>query len=208
MVDGEWGHGRFWRYELNELTKPMNESQQLRESMWDLVYGLLSEDESQALITRIKSDPQAARLYAEVRLQAELIGQASQIQDSSLVFNADAAARAVVSNRAKSASATERAGSTKTRQVGFQRAGAWLAGVGATALAALCEVGLVWTRSAPQQLASNFISTDVMAQRSMTAGLTSKIAIRTYLVRASDEPADGASAAVDLRLVDSAGQER
>ena len=34
------------------------------------MYGLLSSDESQALIARIKSDPQAARMYSEVRLQA------------------------------------------------------------------------------------------------------------------------------------------
>ena len=51
--------------------------------MWDLVYGLLSEEESQALITRIKSEPDAARLYAEVRLEADLVAQAARIEDSS-----------------------------------------------------------------------------------------------------------------------------
>src|SRR5438067_1059555 len=53
----------------------MTDSQQLRESIWELVYGLLSDEESKALIARIKSDPQAARLYADVRLQADLVGQ-------------------------------------------------------------------------------------------------------------------------------------
>src|SRR5215471_17489544 len=64
----------------------MTDSQQLREQMWDLVYGLLSPEESAALITHIKSDPQAARLYAEVRLQADLVGAASRVEDSSFVL--------------------------------------------------------------------------------------------------------------------------
>src|SRR3954449_5717814 len=66
----------------------MTDSQQLRESMWDLVYGLLSDEESKALVARIKSDPGAARLYAECRLQADLVGQAARVEDSSLALRA------------------------------------------------------------------------------------------------------------------------
>src|SRR5688500_6222424 len=73
----------------NDRITMMNDSQQLREQMWDLVYGLLEADESQPLIARIKSDPQAARLYAEVRLQADLVGYAAQVEDSSVVLHAE-----------------------------------------------------------------------------------------------------------------------
>src|SRR5438270_7708652 len=66
-----------------------DDSKRLRELMWDLVYGLLSEEESQALIARIKSEPDAARLYAEVRLEADLVAQAARVEDSSVSLKAD-----------------------------------------------------------------------------------------------------------------------
>src|SRR5688500_13067609 len=89
---------------MNDMS-PMNDKSQLREQMWDLVYGLLDQDESRELITRIKSDPQAARLYAEVRLQADLVGYASKVEDSSLVLTGDGAARETVPAAGRSAAA-------------------------------------------------------------------------------------------------------
>ena len=68
----------------------MNDSQQLREQIWDFVYGLLSEQEGQTLIALIKSDPQVARIYTEVRLQADLVSQAARIQDASLTLDTSA----------------------------------------------------------------------------------------------------------------------
>src|SRR5213080_4380567 len=67
----------------------MTDGQQIREQMWDYVYGLLSEEECQEMIARIKSDPQIARLYAEVRLKGELVAQAALVEDSSLHLTAD-----------------------------------------------------------------------------------------------------------------------
>src|SRR3954469_1354119 len=67
----------------------MSDGQQIRERMWDYVYGLLSEEESQEMVARIKSDPQVARLYAEVRLKGELVAQAALVEDSSLHLTAD-----------------------------------------------------------------------------------------------------------------------
>src|SRR5438309_1266156 len=104
----------------------MTDSQQLRESMWDLVYGLLSDEESQALIARIQSEPEAARLYSEVRLQADLVGQAARVEDSSLTVTADGAA---VLAPAKGAKPTAiRPSSVGRPSSDSHRGGAWLAG--------------------------------------------------------------------------------
>ena len=54
----------------------MNENETLREQMWDLCYGLLTAEEVATLHKQIKSDPAAARHYAEVRLQADLVASA------------------------------------------------------------------------------------------------------------------------------------
>jgi hypothetical protein len=179
----------------------MNDSQQLRDAMWDLVYGLLSDDESQVLVARIKSDPQAARLYAEVRLQADLVGHASRVEDSSFALQAHGAAGPTPAVREK------RATPAATRQAVAKRSAAWLVGIASTALAALLAVGIFWPRTSERLLARSFLATDVVAQRSMPAGLTNRVTVRTYYVAHGSEPAEGTSANVALRLLDRAGQE-
>src|SRR4051812_18488970 len=117
------------------------DNQQLRESMWDLVYGLLSEEESQALIARIKSEPDTARLYAEVRLEADLVAQAARVEDSSISLKADKDATGgeeVAMKKRPARTVSWRAGAD------YHRGAAWLAGLAATALAGLLAVGLSW----------------------------------------------------------------
>ncbi|HMC10933.1 MAG TPA: hypothetical protein VKH44_06570, partial [Pirellulaceae bacterium] len=186
----------------------MNESQQLRESMWDLVYGLLSEEESQALIARIKSDPEAARLYSEVRLQADLVGQAARVEDSPVVMTPDSAVNPAPAKRAKPSAARGRSSAAGNSFGESHRGGAWLAGMAMIALTALLAVGFFWPRPNWRQLSSSFVSIDVMGQRSLPAGLTNQVALRTYLVSSAGEPTDGTPADVDLRLMDRAGTER
>jgi hypothetical protein len=53
----------------------MNE---LRDQLWDFVYGLLEEAEAANLRQRITSDRQVAREYARVKLQSELLAQAAR----------------------------------------------------------------------------------------------------------------------------------
>jgi hypothetical protein len=178
---------------------------QLRDSMWDLVYGLLSDDESQALIARIKSDPQAARLYAEVRLQVDLVGQAARVEDSALVLKPESARHPVA---AKASLATPPSAAIVSRTNPPHAAGAWLAGLAATALAALLAVGFFWPRSNERLLARNFVAIDVTGPRSMQAGLTNQIALHTYSIDAQGQPGEGVPASVELTLLDGAGQVR
>ena len=133
---------------------------ELRESMWDLVYGLLSDEESQALIARIKSDPNAARLYAEVRLEAELVAQAARVEDSSIALKADEHGAVANQSQTKVARATfGRFGTDLHRGAG------WLAGLAATALAALLIIGISWPRPNPRQFASGLVAAEVFASQ-------------------------------------------
>src|SRR5438105_11023177 len=113
----------------------MNESQQLRESMWDLVYGLLSEEESRALIARIKSDPAAARLYAEVRLQADLVGRAARVEDSAITLSHEKEGKSLPSSSIHAAPAPVRPAAARRAGDDLHRGALWLAGIAATALA-------------------------------------------------------------------------
>jgi len=185
----------------------MTDSQQLRESMWDLVYGLLSDEESKALIARIKCDPQAARLYAEVRLQADLVGQAARVEDSSIVLKGEKAGQPVAANRAKAAPSPHAVAGPKFKET-YHRGATWLAGIAATALAALLAVGLLWPRQDQALLARNFLVTEVTTQRSLPAGVTNQIDLRTARIDSNGEPSEGCQATVELRLLDRAGQEQ
>src|SRR6478736_5037641 len=100
---------------------------ELRESMWDLVYGLLSEEESQALVARIKADPDAARLYAEVRLEADLVAQAARVEDSSVALKADHDVTA--GEKSTKAMPTPARGASARLGADFHRGAAWLAGI-------------------------------------------------------------------------------
>src|SRR5262245_39459361 len=121
----------------------MTDSQQLREQLWDLVYGLLSSDESAALIAHVKSDPQVARLYAEVRLQADLVGYASRVEDSSLVLNLGEPVHRAAPPEGSEPAADRATPSTTT---GSRGGANWLIGSGATALTILLAVGFLWPR--------------------------------------------------------------
>lgn len=57
----------------------MNESSEIEQQLWELVYGLLSEEETRELQQRIRSDRQLARKYAEICLQADLVASASKL---------------------------------------------------------------------------------------------------------------------------------
>jgi hypothetical protein len=118
----------------------MNNQADLRQQMWDLIYGLLSAEEAAALHALIKSDPKAARLYAEVRLQADLVAQAARVEDASISLPQVEPRKAQpAGGRAKEHVAPARLGRAST-----YRSVNWLAGLAAAALAVLLAVGLCW----------------------------------------------------------------
>jgi hypothetical protein len=71
----------------NRSDKPNDDKrEELRQQLWELAYGLLEPNEASTLIARVKSDPAVARLYAEVKLQIDLVSKASRVEDSSLTL--------------------------------------------------------------------------------------------------------------------------
>lgn len=58
----------------------MDRKQELEQQLWDLVYELLPEAEAVALRQRISSEPETARAYAEVQLQAEILAHAAKYE--------------------------------------------------------------------------------------------------------------------------------
>jgi hypothetical protein len=183
----------------------MNASQHLREQIWDYVYGLLSDDESRALVDRIKSDPEAARMYAEVRLQADLVAQAARVREAALVIKGPrpevvSAADAMVRGQAASPGAHVRLTARKVTN--------WLAAVAALALAALLAVGLYGPRPDEQRIAARWVAADLVGPRPMPAGLTTRVTLRTYTVAGKAESTAAITATGLIRLVDRDGRER
>ncbi len=190
----------------------MKASEELREKMWELCYDLLPDDERRALVATIKSDPQVARLYAEVRLQADLVGYASIVEDSSLILSpegknspeiqlAPAAGRSKevlqpmpVAAKTHAKSAPSDAG--KTSWV------AWLPAVAALCLMALIGYGTLRPNVGPHQTAEALV-TEVEVPAMLPSGVTQQVWVRT--LRSNGDPT---SAELDVKLIAPDGEVR
>jgi hypothetical protein len=64
----------------------------LEQQLWELVYDLLSDEQAEALRQRITSEPEVARCYAEVQLQAELLAEAMRIEAPAIALQRPAGA--------------------------------------------------------------------------------------------------------------------
>jgi hypothetical protein len=179
----------------------MTDGQQIREHIWDYVYGLLSEEESQEMVARIKSDPQIARLYAEVRLKGELVAEAAIVEDSSLQLKATSADQSAVLSREQTTTGT------KTGALWRERA-LQLISIAACGLIVIVGAGLCWPQPNARVLAQKFVVADVVAPASLPAGLTNALAVHTYRVNPAGDATENIAAEVQLRLVDSAGKEQ
>ena len=56
----------------------MSNQDNLRQQMWELVYGLLSKDDAAALEKRIDSESAVAQLFADIMQETDLVAQAAQ----------------------------------------------------------------------------------------------------------------------------------
>jgi len=72
----------------------------LEQQIWELIYGLLPENEADDLNRQITSDPDTARLYAEVRLQVDVLAEAAQLHEPQLSLARPPAAAAEPSTEA------------------------------------------------------------------------------------------------------------
>ncbi|MCA9122840.1 MAG: hypothetical protein H6822_30535 [Planctomycetaceae bacterium] len=62
----------------------MNE--ELQQQLMEFVYGLLEDDEANALCARITSDPEVARAYSKVKLQCDLVARAARVEETNVAW--------------------------------------------------------------------------------------------------------------------------
>ncbi|MFN0019180.1 MAG: hypothetical protein ACKVP0_13030 [Pirellulaceae bacterium] len=162
----------------------MNENETLREQMWDLCYGLLSAEEVATLHKQIKSDPAAARLYAEVRLQADLVASAAKVEDASVTLSVPDEGRKVQPAAKKHSGPGEspfksKSGhlSRKSFRTPSYRAANWLAGLAATALITLIGYGLYAPAKQGSSLSDDQVVATVLGPNSLQSGLTQNLKV-------------------------------
>jgi hypothetical protein len=182
----------------------MNENETLREQMWDLCYGLLSAEEVAALHKQIKSDPAAARLYAEVRLQADLVASAAKVEDASVTLCVPDGGRKV-QRAGKSHSGTTETPTKPAKSEGSgkksfpthsYRAANWLAALAATALLSLIGYGLYApSRRGASSLPVRIVAS-VYAKQPLQSGLTQNLK-----VVATNDRGEPASTSLRYRVV-------
>ncbi len=194
---------------------------ELRETMWELCYDLLPAAEREALIARIKSDPQAARLYAEVRLQADLVSAAARVEDDALILSPPAELSAeetptrAVGHSAASAAGTKQVSPAPTARLRTRDAVSvparqtsritrqslhWLLGTAALVLVGVMGYGLVRPLQSQHALADRYVITEIETPARMQSGLSSKVALKSSSVLGKSMEAQ-----VDLKLIDPAG---
>lgn len=187
----------------------------LRQQMWELVYDLLAPAEVTALHSRIKSDPTAARLYAEVRLQADLVGYAAQIEDESFSLQIpEEIARQIVrtpvaapADEVEVATAHNRPfGRSKhksSKKTTSPRTFTWVAVGGTLALTLLLAVGAFKPPLESKHIAHELTVTEIHAPTELVTGLTTELGVETTGVDGSPK-----STKVEVWVLDGHGQQQ
>jgi hypothetical protein len=193
----------------NRSDKPNDDKrEELRQQLWELAYGLLEPNEASTLIARVKSDPAVARLYAEVKLQIDLVSKASRVEDSSLTLTV--AGKVGPAGAKDKRPAAGKARGSKTGQAGpvAKKTGSgwgtnWLAVAGTTALLVLLSYGLWQAEQVTRAVAQGeYYYTRITGLATMTEGVTQRVSVEYKNIH--DQ---GRAAELEVRLVDQQGQE-
>jgi hypothetical protein len=150
----------------------MNSPEQLEMQLWDLIYGLLPDDEARQLCERITSDPEVARAYARAKLRADLVGEAARID----VPQVELVPTPVMFSQAETGT------SKQDTRAGYR----WLSGL--VSLAALLLVATVGYRSIPRAEQAEIAQAEVaqtaeLALQADNAAGPASGALRTVLTR-------------------------
>ena len=149
----------------------MNNDDQLRQRMLEMIHGLLSDDEQRELRELICSDPEAARTYSEVSIEADVIAKAAKLEGPKVELPKRRVTRGVAA----------RSG-----------AAAWLPWVVYLALSLLVAVtlgGYLWDRSQRRDVAAEHLRLVVAAPATITPGVESRVTVRTESITGQPLPA-------------------
>ncbi len=161
----------------------------LQQQLWELVYDLLSDDDTVALQERIASDPDVARAYDAVKQELELVAQAAKLDTEPISLAAPADERERT---------TKPLASTK-RQWRRSRHAAWLVGLTAAVLLLVTVVlyvrpnspiRSVAARQAEQDIADRFVRTKISGPSQLTKGIDNYYTVSTTAIDGRPQVAD------------------
>ena len=153
---------------------------ELRQRLIELVYDLLDDDEAESLRRRISSEPDVARAYSEVWLEAQVLAKAVRQTEDRIVLR-----RPDVATRQLQPSGPQR----RTRPGRLRRALAWTVAV-AAAIALLASAGtFLGIHSRYQDPAERHLRLLVTAPAQLVAGVDQTITVTTQSVFGTPVPA-------------------
>lgn len=177
----------------------MNE--ELRQQLMEFVYGLLDEDEANALCERITSDPEVARAYSKTKLQCDLVGRAARVDSPNVAWIRPGE----VDPTAKDIHATSNGRHTAS----YRRVANWCVGIAASAL--VCLVGSTyWMSSLPDQMEVASVPVTITTADPVQVVLTgpSKLhaeASNPFTIQVASQAGTPVSTILNYRVYDSEG---
>jgi len=143
----------------------------------ELAYGLLADDEAEALRARIAAEPTWEAAYAEAQRQAALLGHAARLQAPNVEY--------LPSRRGRSA---EGNGSRRSATNRWQRGAQWAIGFAATLLLLMSAVAYLLQRQQLADLAAEHLRLVIAGPAQLHAGATSYYSVSTSTVDGTPLP--------------------
>ncbi|GAA4429578.1 hypothetical protein [Bremerella cremea] len=165
----------------------MNDRELLQQQMLELIYGLLSDEESAELVDRISSDGELAREYAELKERTELLAEVTRIDQPQPDY--DKWKREADRNDDRPAPKGAATWASRTLQVVAALAACLLvAALGYPRLSIDTEEQTLAMAKRQQSLANNFLSVSVSGPSLMAADVRNDFYVSVE--NAADEPVD------------------
>ncbi|MEW4455416.1 hypothetical protein AB1L30_22290 [Bremerella sp. JC817] len=165
----------------------MNDRELLQQQMLELIYGLLSDEESAELVDRISSDGELAREYAELKERTELLAEVTRINQPQPDY--DKWKREADRNDDRPTPKGAATWTSRTLQVVAALAACLLiAALGYPRLSIDTEEQTLAMAKQQQSLANNFLSVSVSGPSLMAADVRNDFYVSVE--NAADEPVD------------------
>lgn len=168
------------------MSDPGDSKEDLFQQLLELEYGLLDEPEARELRQRIESDPEVARLHAEVHRTRGLLAEAAVIEVPKVVLE-----------RPRSTSYVRSSRSHRRHRAGWTS----FLGVAAALLVSLGIGGEWWFGQAANQVTNESVVINLAGPATAMAGGLTPVEIQTQNLR--DEPV---AAHIDVALIDDQGR--
>jgi len=143
----------------------------LRQRLLEMIHGLLSDAETAELRERICCDPELARAYAEVSIEADLIAKAARLEGPKVELPKRRVTRGVAA---------------RSGPAGWMP---WVVYLALSLLVAVTLGGYVWDRAERRDIAADHLRLIVAAPATITPGVESRVTVRTESITGEPLPA-------------------